>query len=90
KIDSKVVVASTAAAASIKCRQVANGGIYLDPDVEKLIKLPKTKREWVNLHTEKVDALADLIEELQGSPILVAYDFAHDLDRLQERLGKEV
>lgn len=90
KIDSKVVVASTAAAASIKCRQVANGGIYLDPDVEKLIKLPKTKREWVNLHTEKVDALADLIEELQGSPILVAYDFAHDLDRLQERLGKEI
>lgn len=90
KIDSKIVVASTAAAASIKCRQVANGGIYLDPDIEKLIKVPKSKREWVNLHTEKVDALADLIEELQGSPILVAYDFAHDLGRLQERLGKEV
>jgi SNF2 family DNA or RNA helicase len=34
--------------------------------------------------------LADLIDELQGSPLLVAYDFAHDLDRLQERLGKEV
>ena len=90
KIDSKIVVASTAAAASIKCRQVANGGLYLDPEVEALIKLPKSSREWVNLHTEKVDALADLIEELQGSPLLVAYDFAHDLDRLQEKLGKEV
>src|SRR4030042_1242179 len=90
KLDSKVIVASTAAAASMKCRQVANGGIYLDPDVQALIKLPKSSREWVNLQTEKVDDLADLLEELQGSPLLVAYDFAHDLDRLQEKLGKEV
>ena len=90
RIESKVVVASTAAAASIKCRQVANGGIYLDQDIEKLIKVPKTKREWINLHTAKTDALADLIDELQGSPLLVAYDFEHDLDRLREKLGKDV
>jgi SNF2 family DNA or RNA helicase len=90
KLDSKVIVASTAAAASMKCRQVANGGIYLDPEVQALVKLPKSKREWVNLHTEKVDALADLIEELQGSPLLVAYDFEHDLDRLREKLGQDV
>lgn len=90
KIDANIIVASTAAAASIKCRQVANGGIYIDPEVEALVKLPKSSREWVNLHTEKVDALADLIEELQGSPLLVAYDFAHDLDRLQSKLGMEV
>ena len=90
KLDNKLVVASNAAAASMKCRQVANGGIYLDPEVEALVKLPKSKREWANLHTEKVDALAELIEELQGSPILVAYDFEHDLDRLRERLGKDI
>lgn len=90
KVGDGVVVAATAAAASIKCRQVANGGLYLDPEVEALVKVPRTKREWVNLHTEKVDALADLIDELQGSPLLVAYDFAHDLDRLQEKLGMEV
>lgn len=90
KLNDKVVVASNAAAASMKCRQVANGGIYIDPEVESLVKLPKSKREWVNLHTEKVDVLADLIEELQGSPILVAYDFEHDLDRLRERLGQDV
>lgn len=90
KLNDKVVVASNAAAASMKCRQVANGGIYIDPEVESLVKLPKSKREWVNLHTEKVDALADLIEELQGSPLLVAYDFEHDLDRLRERLGQDV
>jgi len=90
KLDTKVIVASTAAAASMKCRQVANGGIYLDQDVQALVKLPKSAREWVNLHTEKVDALADLIEELQGSPLLVAYDFEHDLDRLREKLGADV
>lgn len=90
KLDEKVVVASTAAAASIKCRQVANGGLYLDPEVQALIKLPKSKREWVNLHYEKIDALVDLIDELQGSPLLVAYDFEHDLDRLRERLGQDV
>lgn len=90
KIEEGVIVAANAAAASTKCRQVANGGIYLDPDVELLLKPSKSKREWVNLHTEKVDALADLIDELQGSPLLVAYDFIHDLDRLQQKLGKEV
>ena len=90
KLNDKVVVASTAAAASIKCRQVANGGLYLDPEVQALVKLPKSKREWANLHYEKIDALADLIDELQGSPILVAYDFEHDLDRLRERLGQDV
>lgn len=90
KLNNKVVVASTAAAASIKCRQVANGGLYLDPEVQALVKLPKSKREWAHLHYEKVDALAELIEELQGSPLLVAYDFEHDLDRLRERLGQDV
>lgn len=90
KLDDRTVVAANAASASIKCRQVASGGIYLDPEVEALIKLPKSKREWVNLHTEKVDALGDLIEELQGSPLLVAYDFEHDLDRLREKFDKDI
>lgn len=89
-VDDKVVTAANAAAASTKCRQVANGGIYLDPDIMKLLKEPKSKREWVNLHTAKVDALEDLIEELAGSPLLIAYDFQHDMDRLQQRFGKDI
>jgi SNF2 family DNA or RNA helicase len=90
-IDNKTIVADNAAVASGKCRQVANGGIYLTPDLEITgFKLPKQKREWLNLHYEKVDALADLIEELQGSPLLVAYDFEHDMDRIREKLGMDV
>lgn len=90
QVDGKVITAANAAAASTKCRQVANGGVYLDPDILKLLKEPKSKREWTNLHTVKLDALEDLIEELAGSPLLVAYDFEHDLDRLKGRFGKDI
>jgi len=90
-IEDKTVVASNAAVASGKCRQVANGGIYIDPEITELgFKILKGKKEFVNLHQVKIDALEDLIEELQGEPLLVAYDFGHDLSRLQERFGKDV
>lgn len=85
RLEKGLVVAANAAAASMFCRQVVNGGLYLSQDVQALVKLPKSQREWVNLHTAKVDALADLVDELQGSPLLVAYDFGHDLDRLRAR-----
>lgn len=88
-LDSGVVTASSAAVKSIKCRQIASGGIYLEPDITKLVKV-KEKRKWANLHTAKVDAVADLVTELQGSPLLVAYDFEHDLDRLREKLNYDV
>lgn len=52
--------------------------------------MPKGTKEVAHLHDEKTEALAELIEELQGEPLLVAYDFKHDLERLQARLGKEV
>ena len=91
KIDKKVIVAVNAAAASVKCRQVANGGVYLDPEVEAFLPPHRgPKRKWVDLHDEKVDALADLVDELQGDPLLVAYDFEHDLARIKARLGKRV
>jgi len=91
KIEQGVVVAQNAASASVKCRQVSNGGIYLTPDLEITgFKLAKTQREWANLHTVKVDALADLIDELQGQPLLVAYDFEHDLDRLRIKFGQDI
>jgi SNF2 family DNA or RNA helicase len=71
------VVADNAAAASTKCRQMANGGVYGDGRVIH------------NLHMEKAEAVKDLIEELQGTPALIAYDFEHDLQRLLKALGKD-
>ena len=90
KIDEGIITAKTAATASMKCRQVANGGIYLDSEVQALVKLPSTKKDWVDLHEAKLDALEELVEELQGSPLLVAYDFQHDLERIKKRFGKNV
>lgn len=90
-IEDKSVSAASKAVVSGKCSQVANGGIYKDQEITASgFTLPKSSREWFDLHTEKVDALADLVEELQGEPILVAYDYGHDLTRIQERLGFEI
>ena len=92
KIQKNVIVAKNAGVASGKCRQIANGGLYLDAEVMliKGLNLRGTKREWIDLHDAKLDALEDLIEELQGAPLLVAYEFHHDLTRLQERFGPDV
>lgn len=78
------VVAANAAAAASKCRQIVNGGVYLDNDIDS----DDDRRKWTNLHTEKVDLLAELLDELQGEPVFVAYEFVHDLDRLLRRFGK--
>ena len=87
KLNDNVVTAATAGAASIKCRQVANGAVYVDQEIEALVKT--ADKEWVTVHDEKIEALQDLIEELQGQPLLVAYEFAHDLERLKKALGKD-
>ena len=90
-INSKTITAANAAVASGKCRQIASGGIYLDPELcEMGFKPSKASREWAHIHDCKVDALEDLVEELQGSPLLVAYDFNHDLERIRARFGKDV
>lgn len=79
QIEDGVVTAANAAAASTKCRQIANGGLYTN--------LPGAAKEWAHLHEAKVDAVQEIIEELQGQPALVAYEYEHDLDRLRARLG---
>lgn len=91
ELEEGVIFAKNAAVASGKLRQIANGGIYLTPDLEPTgFKLPKVKREWLNLHMVKVDAVESLVDELQGSPLLVAYEYAHDLDRLRQRFGLDL
>lgn len=69
------VTAVSAAALSMKCLQFANGGVYLD----------ETDKEWEEVHTAKLEALDDIIEEAAGAPILIAYHFRSDLERLKKR-----
>lgn len=90
-LENRTVTAQTAAAASTKLRQIANGGVFLDPQMlASGLLLPKSQREWADLHSEKTIALRDLVDELQGSPLLVAYDFEHDLARLRDAFKEDV
>jgi len=68
------VLAANAAAATGKCRQIANGGIYTGVD-----------GEWEDLHEAKLDAVEEIVEELSGKPVIIAYEFDHDRARLLTR-----
>lgn len=81
EIDENEVEAFSAAAKSMKCLQLANGAIYLDPAVES--DEQAGAREWREVHDAKLQALDDIVEEAAGAPVLVAYHFKSDLIRLQ-------
>lgn len=75
-IDGNEVEAFNAAAKSQKCLQLANGAVYLDAE-------RYGAGTWVECHTEKLDALAELAAETGDDPLLVCYQFKSDLARLQ-------
>lgn len=83
KLEQRIIVASNSAAASTKCRQVANGAVYVDDDIAS--KVLGKKRDVVDLHDLKLAALDELIEGVNGAPVLVAYEFNHDRDRLRKK-----
>ena len=65
--------ASNAASLSNKLSQMANGAVYGE---DKTIH---------RIHDRKLDALEDLIEAANGMPVLVAYWYRHDLERIRAR-----
>lgn len=67
------VVADTAAVLSNKLLQLANGAVY---DENKEIQ---------EIHDEKLQALADLLEAANGKPVLVFYTYKHDLARIKNQ-----
>ena len=87
EIDKNVVSVADSSAASNACRQAAAGALYLDETGDARPELVKAAggRGFVELHTAKLDALEDLVDELQGQPLLVAYEYKHDLARLLAR-----
>ena len=81
-LDAGKAAAVNQAVALMKARQICNGGLYLDVDNEADARWPKGKRPWAKVHDAKTEAVVELIDELAGQPCLVAYEFAHDLERL--------
>ena len=76
-IGEQEIDAANAAALSGKLLQMANGAVYGE------------NHDVVKLHDRKLDALEDLIEAANGKPVLIAYWFKHDLQRLLERFPVE-
>jgi SNF2 family DNA or RNA helicase len=89
KIDQRIVTAANAATAGGKLWQICNGGLYVDQDMASILEGIK-ERTTLKIHDVKTDWLEELIDELNGQPLLVAYQFQHDLERLQERFGKDI
>lgn len=68
------ILANSAAGLMNKLSQFANGAIY-DED-----------RNVHEVHDEKLDRLAEIIEAANGSSVLVFYQFKHDIDRIAKKL----
>ena len=70
------VTAANAAVLTGKLLQMSSGAIYTD------------EGNTIQIHDRKLDALEDIIEGMNGRPLLVGYWFKHDLQRITERLTK--
>ena len=71
QIGDATILSTNAAAVGSKCRQVANGGVYDETHFAH------------HIHDTKTAAIVDLVEQLQGNPVFVGYEFQHDLTRIQ-------
>ena len=73
------ILANSAAGLMNKLSQFANGAIY-DEDMQVH-----------NIHNEKIDCLAEIVEAANGNSVLVFYQYKHDISRITSRLkGYEV
>lgn len=71
--DNDVILANSAASASNKLQQIADGAVYTE------------KKDYVEIHDSKLEALEDLIEAANGQPVMVFYQFKHDKERIENR-----
>jgi len=76
QVDEETLDAGTAAVLTNKLLQMAGGAAY-SPDGKV-----------VDVHSCKTEAFMELIEAAQGKPVLVFYNFRHELERLSELLHK--
>ena len=72
----ELISVTSAAALSNKLLQLANGAVY-DED-----------RQVHEVHDCKIEAFLELVESLQGKPVLVFYNYQHDRERILKALAK--
>lgn len=76
EIEDETITAQGAAVLTGKLLQFCNGAVY------------NADKQSVTVHDCKLDAYMELLERLDGEPVITFYSFKHDLDRLLERLEK--
>lgn len=79
------VIALTKSSAWQKCWQIANGCIYQQDAKQIQPGIKRKSHDYYILHEQKLDALQDLVEELNGKPLITAYNFKHDKQQLKKR-----
>lgn len=77
RIDEDEIDVTSAVALSNKLLQYCNGAVYKEDS-----------KEYVEVHNCKIEAFLELVEEAQGQPLLVFYNFQSDLERLKKALSK--
>lgn len=75
QVDENMITAQSAGVLTGKLLQLCNGAIYDEN------KVP------VSVHSCKIDAFMELVEQLNGQHALVFYNFQHDKERLLEALA---
>lgn len=90
EIDGHEASAMQQAQASMKCHQIANGKVYKDwPKNEYGEPIKDGPREIIDIHDAKIVAIKDLVDELAGKPLLVAFQYKHDLIALKKAFGDD-
>lgn len=74
EIDESTIDAGSAAVLTNKLLQLCNGAVY------------DSERNVIDVHDCKIEAFMELIEGLNGQPVLVFYSFQHDLIRIKKAL----
>lgn len=78
ELEGEEITALSAAALSNKLLQMANGAVY------------NADGDFVTLHNAKLDALNEIIETNEGKPVLIAYNYRSDLERIKAKFPKAV
>jgi len=76
-IEGRSIEAASRLIATGKLAQLANGFLY-DAGAD----------DPVSVHSQKIDWLRELVEDLQGEPLLIAYEFVEDLRTIRRAFGE--
>lgn len=82
KLGEQTILLSTSGQLYGLCCQLANGRMYKPKGLDY-----EATKEVLEIHSAKIEAIRDLIDELQGKPVLIAYHYKHDLAQLQNAFG---